>query len=105
METHRCSACGADKPLGEFYKHRALVTDKAWANRVAWSCDDCRNATRRAWNAKHPGYSTDAVRKYRSDPEKRERDRRRARAWKDANREANRARDREYQRRRRAEAA
>lgn len=46
--------------------------------------------------------STERTRKYRSDPEKRERDREWSRRWKQANRERNQQRDREYRRQRRA---
>lgn len=99
--THVCTRCGADKPLESFKKHRFLAAGKTWAKAQAWYCDDCIRAYGREWNAKHPGYSSDAVRRYRQDPEKRERDRAASRRWKEANRERNRARDRERDRARR----
>lgn len=46
--------------------------------------------------------STPRTRKYRSDPEKAERDRQISRDWKERNRERNRARDRAYRAARRA---
>jgi hypothetical protein len=45
-------------------------------------CLLCKRERHRKFIADHPGYSTDAVRKYREDPEKRERDRERSRRWK-----------------------
>jgi hypothetical protein len=94
-------------PLDGFYKVRANKP------RASWWCDDCRaaygrtpeaKARKKAWNAAHPGYSTAGVRRYREDPEKREKERERSRSWKERNRERNRARDRAYQAARKAAA-
>lgn len=75
-ETHRCTTCGEDKPVEQFYRWRANRP------RSAWYCDDCQLTRDRNFRESNPGYVTAAVRKYRSDPEKAERDRERSRRWK-----------------------
>lgn len=62
---HACTKCGKVKPVAEFGKWRR--SDK----RAAWYCDSCE-----------AGRSTPLVRRYRSDPVKRERDREASRRWK-----------------------
>ena len=92
-ESRACSRCGAVKPLGEFPKHRHLSEGRGWAAREAWYCGPCMAEK-----------ATAGVRRYRSDPEKAERDRGASRAWKERNREHNRARDRAYKAAKRAAA-
>jgi hypothetical protein len=45
------------------------------------TCGRCR-ACKKAWLEARPGYSTEGVRRYRQDPERRELDRERSRRWK-----------------------
>jgi hypothetical protein len=45
-------------------------------------CRTCKRLREAEWRAAHPGAVTDRVRRYRSDPEKRERDREFSRRWK-----------------------
>jgi hypothetical protein len=56
-------------------------------NTYVWSngkrgCLLCKRETDRRYRARHPGGSTERTRKYRSDPEKRDRDREASRRWK-----------------------
>jgi hypothetical protein len=74
--THRCTKCGEEKPLEAFRRHRENRP------RSAWYCDPCETKQGQEWRERTGYKSTDAVRQYRSDPEKRERDRERSRRWK-----------------------
>lgn len=57
---------------------RVLHTDGYWRN----VCRLCTRERERKFRERNPGYVTAATRKYRSDPDKRERDRERSRRWK-----------------------
>lgn len=67
------------------------------------TCRVCGTQAARTF-VSHSMCSTCSVRKYRANPENRERDNEASRRWKESNRERNRARDREYRRKRRVAA-
>ncbi len=56
--TKKCSKCGVEKPLGEFY------ADKRASDGLSSACQDCTRAAATAWRLAHLEHSRIAAREY-----------------------------------------
>jgi hypothetical protein len=73
--TKSCKACGAVKPMLEFYAHRSTADGRAN------NCMSCAKLIQREWNAKNRDKIRQANARRDADPAKRQRYRRNSKAW------------------------
>lgn len=59
--TKRCTKCGENKPLTDFYK------DSQKSDGLAYRCKDCVKSIVAKWNADHPGRAKERTAKYRAE--------------------------------------